>query len=96
MALRRSLSWAPWNVLRLVVPRGKRFFSGVLILCADGELEGPRGEELQKKKMFAFVLATVNEKDPDVAANLALSSVLSSMGGSVLFDGCPDDDMDLV
>lgn len=30
------------------------------------------------------------------AAHLALSSVLSSMGGSVLFEGCPDDDMDLV
>lgn len=36
-------------MLRLVVPRGKRFFSGVLILCADGEVEGPRGEELQNK-----------------------------------------------
>ena len=32
----------------------------------------------------------------DQAAHLALSSVLSSMGGSVLFEGCPDDDMDLV
>lgn len=32
----------------------------------------------------------------DRAAHLALSSVLSSMGGSVLFEGCPDDDMDLV
>ena len=32
----------------------------------------------------------------DEAAHLALSSVLSSMGGSVLFEGCPDDDMDLV
>ena len=31
-----------------------------------------------------------------MAAHLALSSVLSSMGGSVLFEGCPDDDMDLV
>lgn len=30
------------------------------------------------------------------AAHLALSSVLSSMGGSVLFEGCPDDDIDLV
>lgn len=36
-------------MLRLVVPRGKRFFSGVLILCADGEVEGPRGEELQRE-----------------------------------------------
>lgn len=36
-------------MLRLVVPRGKRFFSGVLILCADGEVEGPRGEELPNK-----------------------------------------------
>lgn len=32
----------------------------------------------------------------DQAAHLAFSSVLSSMGGSVLFEGCPDDDMDLV
>lgn len=32
----------------------------------------------------------------DQAAHLALSSVLSSIGGSVLFEGCPDDDMDLV
>lgn len=37
-------------MLRLVVPRGKRFFSGVLILCADGEVEGPRGEELQNEQ----------------------------------------------
>lgn len=28
--------------------------------------------------------------------HLAFSSVLSSMGGSVLLEGCPDDDMDLV
>ena len=39
-------------MLRLVVPRGKRFFSGVLILCADGEVEGPRGEELQHEQTF--------------------------------------------
>lgn len=32
----------------------------------------------------------------DQAAHLAFSSVLSSMGGSVLFEGCPVDDMDLV
>lgn len=85
-------------MLRLVVPRGKRFFSGVLILCADGELEGPRGEELQKtkKNTLAFVFAPVGEKGLDVDSNLALSSVLSSIGGRVLFDGCPDDDMDLV
>lgn len=38
-------------MLRLVVPRGKRFFSGVLILCADGEVEGPRGEELQHEEI---------------------------------------------
>lgn len=49
-----------------------------------------------KEKMFAMVFAIVNEKDLDLVSNLALSSVLSSMGGSVLFDGCPDDDMDLV
>lgn len=30
------------------------------------------------------------------AAHLALSSVLSSIGGSVLFEGCPDEDIDLV
>lgn len=29
-------------------------------------------------------------------ADLAFSSVLSSIGGSVLFEGCPDEDMDLV
>lgn len=58
--------------------------------------KGREGRNCKRIKMFAFVFATVNEKDLDVAANLALSSVLSSMGGSVLFDGCPDDDMDLV
>lgn len=50
VALRRSRSWAPWKVLRLVVPRGKRFFSGVLMLCADGDVDGPRGEELREDK----------------------------------------------
>ena len=29
-------------------------------------------------------------------SHLALSSVLSSMGGRVLLEGCPDADMDLV
>lgn len=32
----------------------------------------------------------------DIGPHLAFNSVLSSMGGSVLFEGCPDDDMDLV
>lgn len=55
-----------------------------------------RGGTAKEKKCLLLFFATVNEKELDVAANLALSSVLSSMGGSVLFDGCPDDDMDLV
>lgn len=32
VALRRSLSCAPWKVLRLEVPRGKRVRSGVILL----------------------------------------------------------------
>lgn len=101
VALRRSLSWAPWKVLRLVVPRGKRFFSGVLILCTDGELDGSRGEELQHTQVLIidiFLRSCISlwQCRCSAAAHLAFSSVLSSMGGSVLFEGWPDADMDLV
>lgn len=33
VAVRRSLSWPPWKVLRLAVPRGKRSRSGVVALA---------------------------------------------------------------
>lgn len=33
VAVRRSLSWPPWKVLRLAVPRGKRRRSGVVVLA---------------------------------------------------------------
>lgn len=33
VAVRRSLSWPPWKVLRLAVPRGKRRRSGVVLLA---------------------------------------------------------------
>lgn len=84
-------------MLRLVVPRGNRFFSGVLILCADGEVEGPRGEELRKGTDGGFRRTGRGLLEEEgVGPHLALSSVLSSMGGSVLLEGWPDDDMDLV
>lgn len=61
-----------------------------------GSWRGHEGRSCKKTKMFAFDFVPVGDKDLDVDSNLALSSVLSSIGGRVLFDGCPDDDMDLV
>lgn len=51
VALRRSLNWAPWKVLRVDVPRGKRVRSGVtlLILWVDGDVAGALELELGLK-----------------------------------------------
>lgn len=46
VAVRRSLSWPPWKVLRLAVPRGKRRRSGgVALLMLWVEAPGLRCEE---------------------------------------------------
>lgn len=46
VAVRRSLNWPPWKVLRLAVPRGKRRRSGgVALLMLWVEAPGFRCEE---------------------------------------------------
>lgn len=69
---------------------------GANTVCRRGGGGAPGGGAARKEGPVSEENCLEGRAGGTAGPHLAFSSVLSSMGGSVLFEGCPDDDMDLV